>query len=481
MGVEINNIPWVMLDTNLIIKRFLGLGLTSKESALFDDIKKGKINVIISPINYGEIKHNSLISFISYQGALRDAFYNPKIGTGQLMVFPKAEIFTRQGPLANLLDLANAYAYDKNRQKKVPYYEYNDRLMAALAAILDIPLITADSHLLEKGRREHIKKTNKRFGIEGFYSYPVSVEEYFEDRKFFETKTTNNSSSLFELKPLMKMGAKSSAIQSTEKIVESYRGRIDASTYDQLNAILINEILNENNAESLASIEKKLLKCFNANAEFKDNNERFEKTRRASSAYMFNITAIAFFIMEYISQTQYEKGGYVFCDRKRLNEIEKSLSGFGFSLEYDGDVLVSINYKGLSFSLCRKQKHKNYYLERNILGQKINDDFKINCSVDIDKLEPATAMALIPFGCLKTSYRTEVSKKFAWGKRKEKGDYTVLSNDELAELVMSSAVGGISEKDLEDYRTDTTMTNICKTLMYLHKIEVKDKRSFYYE
>ncbi|MBP3581960.1 MAG: hypothetical protein J6J33_04340, partial [Clostridia bacterium] len=343
----------------------------------------------------------------------------------------------------------------------------------------NIPLITSDGHLLEKGRREHIKKANKRFGYDGFFSYPISIEEFLQNFEHFAGNENFERNQDFRLVPLTNLGAKqSSAYRSTEQLVGGYREKIDNSVYEQLNEILFNELLNEDNPESLVSLEKRLTKCFESSAEFKSDEERFQKAKIASTSYMFTLTAISFFIMEYVSQVKFSQGGQEKIDIARLKDIERSLNEFGFSFVYDAGDLVSVDYGGLSFSLCKKGDYKKFYPVHDILGEKLNDNYKINCTIDIDKLNNATSMALIPFGALKGASRTDISKRFAWAERDKKGGIDVISNDLLSAMVIDASVGKISETDLEKHRNDVVKTNICKALMYLNGIEVKDKGSF---
>ncbi len=474
-----NNVPFVMLDTCFIIKCCMGVELSREELEFIRLINNGDVNVIINPINYGEIKHNEYLSYILENQILKRTFYNKQTQTGQLLVFNRSEIFDGNGYFSNLLGLANAYSYDKNRQKRIPYYEFNDRLIAALARILNIPLITSDGHLLERGRREHIKKANKRFGYDGLFSYPISVEEFLDSFGYFIANNNFQKNRDFSLVSLTALGTKESkAYRSTEHLVGGYREKIDDSVYEQLNEILFNELLNEENSESLVSLEKRLLKCFDANAEFKNDEERFQKAKIASSNYMYILSAISFFIMEYVSQAKYTQAGQEKFDIVRLRDVERSLSRFGFSFVYDAGDLTSIDYNGLSFFLCKKGDYKKYYPVHDILGQKLDDSYKINCGVDIHKLGNSTAMALIPFGVIKNAERTDISKKFAWGERDKKDGIDVISNEMLAALVADSRVDKISAKDADKYKNDTVKTTICKTLMYLNDIEVKDKGSF---
>lgn len=474
-----NNVPFVMLDTCFIIKCCMGVDLTNAEKNFLKLVEKGAVNVIVSPINYGELKYNEMLSYILEDDILKNTFFNKETKTGQLLVFNRAEIFDGRGYFSNLLGLANAYSYDKNRQKRIPYYEFNDRLIAALSRILNIPLITSDGHLLEKGRREHIKKANKRFGYDGFFSYPISIEEFLQNFEHFAGNENFERNQDFRLVPLTNLGAKqSSAYRSTEQLVGGYREKIDNSVYEQLNEILFNEMLNEDNPESLVSLEKRLTKCFESSAEFKSDEDRFQKAKIASTSYMFTLTAISFFIMEYVSQVKFSQGGQEKIDIARLKDIERSLNEFGFSFVYDAGDLVSVDYGGLSFSLCKKGDYKKFYPVHDILGEKLNDNYKINCAIDIDKLNNATSMALIPFGALKGASRTDISKRFAWAERDKKDGIDVISNDLLSAMVIDASVGKISETDLEKHRNDVVKTNICKALMYLNGIEVKDKGSF---
>lgn len=481
MEINNNDAPWIMLDTNLIIKACIDVDITESEKALFRAIESGKINAIISPINYGEIKYNPVLSSLLKDGSIRRNFYNEKAGTGQLLVFNSPNLFGVNGNFSHLLELANAYSYDKNRQKRVPYYEFNDRLIAALARILNIPLVTADSHLLEKGVREHVRKVNKRFGYDGQYSFPLSANEYLQNQAYFREHRDYSSGPDFRFVPLTRLGALSSAVRSTEAVVENYREQIDNSAYEQLNVLFNTEILSEENSESLKSLEKRLAKCFDADAEFKSDEDRFKKAQIAATSYMFMLTAMVFYVMEYVSQVKYQQNSQEKFDRERLLDIEKSLSNFGFSFVYDGDSLVSLDYKGLSFSLCQRGQYKNFYPVKDILGKSLDESYKINCMVDIDKLEPATSMALIPFGLLRTGLRTEISKKYIWGLRRKKNGVNLISNEQLVELVANSSISGVTEFDTEDFGKEPAKANACKTLAYLNRIEVKDRGAFSFE
>ena len=457
----------------------MGTGLTDAELDFLDLVDKGKVDVVISPINYGEIKYNNLLSYILSTDLLKNTFYKKASKTGQVLVFNRSDIFDPNGYFSNLLGLANAYSYDKNRQKRIPYYEFNDRLIAALARILNLPLITIDNHLLEKGRREHIKKANKRFGYDGLYSYPIGVEEFLENFNYFAQSSGFVRNPDFRLVSLTSLGTKqSNAYIQTTQVIDSYRGKMDASIYNQLNEILTNEVLNDANPESLISLERRLQKCYDADASFKSDEERFQKTKIAASSYMFTLSALAFFVMEYVSLAKYNQGGQIRVDTTKLTDIENSLSNFGFTFTFDAGRLVSVNYGGISFFLCKKGTDGKYRSAQDILGESINEDYKINCGIDTDNLTPATAMALIPFGVLDYEERTEISKKFATTERSREGGLNVVSNKQLIDLVKASKQPKIVVADLEKYSDDIVKTTLCKSLMYLNRIEVSDKGTF---
>ena len=482
MEIINNDAPWVILDTNLIIKCCIGVDITESEETLFRMIARGKINAIINPISYGEIKNNENASIILSDGSLKRNFYNESAGTGKLLVLNASDLFGEKGYFENLLSLANAYAYDKKRDKRVPYYEFNDRLIAALARILNIPLITPDSHLLGKGVQENIKKTNKRFGFDGLYSYPLTVEEYLKNLNYFRENRNYRTGPEFMFAPLTNLGAKSSAVKRTEFMIGSYREQIDASTHVQIEQLINREVLNEKNTESLVALESRLASYFDAETSFKDDEERFKKIHIAATAYMYELTAIVYFIMEFISQLKYEQAGREVLDRKGLENIENSLAKSGFTFTYNGTKLQSINYKGLSFSLCKIGTYKNYDSTDDILGQKLDDDFKVNCRVDIEKLEPATSMVLIAFSPLNTGARTDISKRYSRGLRRSGGDYKIISKEQLAKLVEATHISSLNQKTTEkdNGRKDgkeienPAKKNVENTLDYLYRIDVED-------
>ena len=348
-----------------------------------------------------------------------------------------------------------------------------------MATVLNIPIISNDSHMAKDSEnninnshvREQIKAVNKRFNYKDIVCLPATVSDYIKnfDKLYSSASFDENKFSSFSLFNIACLDCDD--ISPTQSFVSNYRSQISNVTYQDTIVAIDPFIQNTENNQSLLSIMNRLTSYYNSENQF-SSEERINKIANASTSYLLTLSAVVFYLMELASKTLYlNREQTPVFDINTLNSISQISKKYGFTLNFDNNILSSISYNAFTFELYNKKEanDKNYTKVENILGEKITNLYKMRCIVDHEKITYEDAMVLIPFGVYNTNARRHISKQFAAVSHHDK--LPIISNKELIQLIDHTHL-----RNFDDTHNNltTSLTDFENLKSYIFEIQPKD-------